>query len=330
MGGREIQGERVREIEFPTWGPYLPADMTKPDIRGRLITGKGRLFLPADLGEGERRPAVVLIPGLGGPKKRREIAYGHLLAEKGYVVLMTNSYRTRGVGHAIQICRALHVTTAMILADAYAALKHLSTHPLVIPGRIAVVGFSFGGMVSTLAVYKQIHDYYLPGGPAFAAHVSYYGSSIPRLEDFTTTGAPVLIMLGGKDKNVSIPRTEKIAEDLRRGGSMVDLRVFDAFHQWDGPHERPQRMIFHLRHCYILIGEDGTVRDEHTGRKIDGYWSRLRFLLRYSDPRGYLMKRDPAILEESNRLLLAFLEGTGGRAQVEYAASPRLEGSATE
>lgn len=296
---------RAEPVSFPSWNPWLPRHMADPAIRERRMDVRGCLFHPGP--ELARPlPAAVVVQGLGGPKPKREIAYGEFLARHGIMALATDSFTSRGLGKN-QICRALRVSTAMLMADAFAALDHLSRRPDVARDHIVVMGFSFGGMISLLTAYWRMRELYLPDGPDFAAHVSYYGSSIPRLEDPTTTGAPVLIMLGGRDGNVSIPRTEQIAQDLRRGGSPVRLEIFDAYHQWDGPYEKPFRMGFHLRNCRVRIGNDGSIRDEKTGRRIEGYWSQLLFLLRHSVPSGYLMQRDPAILQRSNGLLLSFL-----------------------
>ncbi|MFP3942522.1 MAG: dienelactone hydrolase family protein [Alphaproteobacteria bacterium] len=317
----EPDGGGVREVEFPSWNPYLPHDMQREDIRNRRFQARGRLFLP-DARFPRPRPAVVIVQGLSGPRKEREIAYGHFLARNGYVALMTDSFGSRGLGNAIQIWRALRVTTAMLMADTFGALDYLAAHPQVSRGKIGVVGFSFGGMISVLTAYRRIHDLYLPGGPAFAAHVSYYGSSIPRLEDPATAGAPVFMMLGTRDGNVSIPRSEQIAGDLRRGGSAVDLSIFDAFHQWDGPYRKPHRIFFHLRGCHIRIGNDGSITDEKSGHQIRGPWSRLWFLLRNSVPAGYLEQRDPELVEKTNGLLLSFLEKAFSRQRARARAGP--------
>jgi dienelactone hydrolase len=298
-------GVLAEAVEFASWNPWLPRHMADAATRETRVPAKGCLFHPGP--EFPRPlPAVVIVQGLGGPKPRREIAYGRFLARNGYLALTTDSFASRGLGRN-QICRALRVSTAMLLADAFAGLDWLSRHPAAARRRIGVIGFSFGGMVSVLTAYRRMAELYLPHGPAFAAHVSYYGSSIPRLEDPAATGAPVLIMLGNKDGNVSIPRTEQIAQDLRRGGSPVRLEVFDAYHQWDGPYEKLYRTGFHLRDCHVRISNDGTIRDEKSGRRIEGYWSQLLFLLRHSVVSGYLMQRDPAILKRSNAQLLSFL-----------------------
>src|SRR3546814_3480297 len=61
----------------------------------------------------------------------------------------------------------------MFLADAYAALDYLATRPEIDAGRVALVGFSYGGMVATYAAYAQVAERYAPNGRRFAAHVAF-------------------------------------------------------------------------------------------------------------------------------------------------------------
>lgn len=298
------------EIAFPTWNPYLPADMAKPEVRDAMMPAKGYLFLPEGPA-GEPCPAMVIAQGLGGPKDHRELQYGRWLAGQGVAGLAIDSFASRGVAWAGDTWRALRVTTAMMLGDAFAAQRHLAGHPRIDPARIGVMGFSYGGMVVMLAAYQTIRRLYLPEEPAFAGHVSYYGCSVPRVDDPTTTGAPILIMLGRKDRNVLIPRVEEIAADLRRGGSEVDLRLFDAWHQWDGDDRRRRHVAFNLRHCAIRVDQNGHLRDENTGWSIDGPLSRIAFLARYTSLKGYDIKRDEEALAASNQALLDFVQGLG-------------------
>src|SRR5690606_39270740 len=111
---------------------------------------------------------------------------------------------------AIHTWRALAVTEAQMLADAFAALHFLASHPRVDPQRIGIVGFSYGGMTSVLSAYVQLQELFSSamGDRAlpFAAHASYYGCSVPRLDDPRTTGKPAMILLGEKDRNVSVER----------------------------------------------------------------------------------------------------------------------------
>ncbi|NBC34472.1 MAG: hypothetical protein GVY13_17490 [Alphaproteobacteria bacterium] len=58
-------------VTFPTWNPVVPADMMRPDIRRHEIEGQGRLYRPAGAAD-ERRPALVVVQGLAGPKRYDE------------------------------------------------------------------------------------------------------------------------------------------------------------------------------------------------------------------------------------------------------------------
>lgn len=305
---------RMPRVAFQSWNPQVPRDMAE-GARDAPFEARGLLFLP----DGDRPergwPGVVVAQGLGGPKPHREVAYGRWLAAQGYAAMVLDSFGSRGIGGP-DPWKAVRLTTAMMIADAFGALRYMAGHPEIDGDRIAIKGYSFGGMVTLLTAFESIRALYLPDGTKFAGHVSYYGCSIPRMQSPATTGAPILIMIGEKDRNVSVPRVEAIADDLRKGGSDVDLRVFDCYHQWDGNDVEPRRVRFNLRHCYIKVDADGVLYDEKTGRQIDGPAKRLLFLMRYASLGGYTIQQDEEATRQSNQALLDFLARLvkGGRA----------------
>lgn len=295
-------------VSFPTANPYVPRDMRDPAMRARTLDCPAELYLPSR--PVTNRPAVVVSEGLGGPKPVRELHYGAMLAERGYVALVPDSFAARGVAQRGDAIRALSVTTAMMLADAFAALRFLGGHPAVCPAAVSIVGFSYGGMVAVLAAYEQIRRLFAADEDLrFAGHASFYGSSLPRLDDPTTTGAPVLMFLGGRDDNVSIGRSRLIADDLRRGGSAVEVRLFDdAHHQWNGGDVEKRFVRFGLAECCVRIGRDGAMRDETTGLAITGKLSRLLVMARSVSLRGYTILRNEVVQRRSDAMLLDFLD----------------------
>lgn len=245
--------------------------------------------------------------GLGGPKDHRERAYGAFLAERGYIAVVPDSFAGRSIRWRFDDIRALFLTESMMLADAFAALRYLAGRPDVDPRRVFIIGFSYGGMISVLTAYRQLADLFLPGGPRFAGHVSYYGCSIPRLEDPRTTGSPVLMLLARRDRNVCPERSEQIAADLQIGGSPTHLETFDAYHQWDGDDVKARHVLFNLRRCRMHLDRRNEVFDECTGLRMRGMVSRAVLIAMSVDPKGYTIQQDLETQRVSDRLLLSLL-----------------------
>ena len=103
-----------------------------------------------------------------------------------------------------------------------------------------LTGFSYGAMATMYALYAQVADKLGPplaNGERlrFAGHAAFYGPCIARFDDSRTTGAPLLMLIGGRDAITDQRRCAEIAADLRAGGSRVEThRLSRAVHQWDG------------------------------------------------------------------------------------------------
>jgi len=304
----EIAGQRVRPLRvvFPSSNPRLLKEVVDPDAVPHPQTAGGELFLPQ--GEGRNRPAVVIVPGLGGQKPERELTYGYKLARAGHVALSLDSFGVRGMADRSEVRRVLQVTTWSILADVFAALRWLAAHPAVNPQAISVMGFSWGGMVTILSAYEQIRKAYLAEDDLrFAGHVSYYGCSLPRLEDPATAGADLLVMVGEKDANVSVERSRLICEDLRRGGSRVELKVFDAFHQWDGSDVQIRHVIASLADIAVTVTRDYRIVEENRKAEIRGLLSQALYLFLDLRWGGYDIRRDEELHRRTDSMLLDFL-----------------------
>lgn len=294
------------QITFPTRSPFTLADMARGEAPE--TEAHGHLYSPRSVARAKSLPAVVVMPGLGGIIPARELRYAKMLAEQGYVTLAVDTFGCRGADYSIHSLRALRVTETMMLADAYAALAHLARLPMVDPARVAVMGFSYGGMIAVLAAYEQIARLVAPDGQRFAGHVSYYGSSVPRLEDPTTTGAPVEVFLGALDRNVDPERTRDIVEDLRRGGSRVGFTIFpDTYHQWDSEKTMKTFVRFSLFSSRFALDRRNRLKDLRTRLGISGRISRTLALIANADPRGYHMLRDERVLAKTDARLSAFL-----------------------
>lgn len=309
------ESSRSVTVHIPSRDPDALEEVVEHGSAPRLNL-QGQLFLPE--GEPTNRVGVVVVQGLGGVKPERELTYGHKIAKAGHVALVIDTFGSRGLAETSDNLKALQVASWALLADAFAGLRFLAKHPAVNRNAICVIGFSWGGMVAVLCAYEQIRTNYLKDDPLrFGGHVAYYGCSIPRLENPTTTGAPLLVMIGKRDENVSVERTREICSDLRRGGSEVELEVYDGYHQWDGKDRTKRHNSAALADLNMTIYEDNKVREEQWDLEVDDTLSKALMLLRDVDWQGYDMLRDPALHLKTDRRLFDFLAGVARRAQAE-------------
>ncbi|MEM9224314.1 MAG: dienelactone hydrolase family protein, partial [Pseudomonadota bacterium] len=188
--------------------------------------------------------------------------------------------------------------------DAFATRPWLAARPDIDGERIAIIGFSYGGMSATYAAYRQVLNAY--GAAPFAAHVAFYGPCIARFDDSTTSGAPLLMLWGERDEIMDPDACEATAEDLRAGGSTVEIARYDAMHRWDGGSRR-WRAPAHIADCRFRVGEDGAVRDENSFFIMDGPVARATMLALCSNSDGYLIGADEAVRQQSNAALARFL-----------------------
>lgn len=247
-------------------------------------------------------PAVILLHGAGGVSGGREGRYAREFAAQGVAVAVIDIFRARGGRRFVE--RLIQITEAMALADAFAVRSWLAARPDVDGARIALIGFSYGGMTTTYAAYQQVVDAY--ASPPFAAHVAFYAPCIARFDDVTTTGAPFLMLWGDRDEIVDPEACGETADDLRRGGSAVNIERYDAMHRWDGSGRR-WRAPAHIADCRFRVGADGAVRDENSFFVMDGPVARATMLGLCANREGYLIGSDEQVRVRSNAAMAKFL-----------------------
>lgn len=315
----------ISTIRYPSLSPFVMRDLVSRRGRVARVQVEAMLALPEPCGAERSLPAVVLMHGLGGVIAEREVAYAAELARRGYAALVVDGFAARNAprNHTL---RALRVTESMLLADCFGALGALARHPAVAPERIAVMGFSYGGMIAKLAAYRQVCQAFGQDGLRFAAHVSFYGPCVVSFDRPGTTGAPVAMLLGELDANVPVPRAREAARELEEGGSPVMLKIYEgAWHQWDGADRERRKVGLGLGPCALKVDPEGRVRDARSGMEMRGPLTRALVLGLRACPRGYHILRDEEVKARSDRDLLDFL----GRALQAERGGERWKGTAS-
>jgi dienelactone hydrolase len=298
-----VEGIRVTRVSFLSSDPFVPRDFGHAP--NRIV--EAQLFLPENASPHNKVPAVVLLHGSAGNADERAATYGPPLSAMGIAVLVIETYASRPDFGTSFIERVIHITESMFVADAYAGLRYLAEQPEIDANHVVLAGFSYGGMASTYALYAQIADKLAPPGLRFAGHVAFYAPCIARFADSRTTGAPLLMLYGAKDQLIRPERCAQVADDLRRGGSEVDVISYpDAVHQWDG--WRPLGVIGRqLAGCRFRVERDGTVRDERTWLPMNGPFLRKIILGLCTHPPPYPIGRSEQTVLLSNRDFGRFL-----------------------
>ena len=164
-------------------------------------------------------PAVVLMHGCGGVQPGNTI-WAHDLHDWGYVTIQVDSFSYRGVRDICSNTRKVPVSERT--ADAYTALQHLRSLPYVAKDRVAIMGWSHGGMVVLSALYERNR----PAGGGFKTGVAMYPWC-----DYRPFYAPLLIVIGSADDWTPAERCETF-----RGVEGVELQVYEgAYHSFDNP-----------------------------------------------------------------------------------------------
>jgi len=199
--------------------------------RAGPVSVKAELFLPP--GDAAGLPAMVIHHGSGGVTDAREYAYAREFIKMGVAAIVPDSFTPRGVKSTVTDQST--VSTNDMIADAFGALKLAAAHPRLDPKRIGITGFSKGGSVAMRTGLELMVKRYVPNGPRFALHVPFYPGCDSIYHDMRTTGAPMLVLIGGADTYVGTERCVFAVERMRAAGSQVDMIIYpNAQHGWDG------------------------------------------------------------------------------------------------
>ena len=186
---------------------------------------------PLDDAKTGRRPGVLVFPeafGLGDHAKQR----AERLAGMGYVAMAGDlhgqQYLTKGLEEAIGLIGPLREDPLRIRARTDAALTALLAHPEVDPGRIAAIGYCFGG---TMALELA------RGGAAVHAVAGFHcglGTTLPQ--DAKNIAGKVLVCVGADDPSIDTAARSAFETEMREGHVNWQMSVYDGVvHSFTNP-----------------------------------------------------------------------------------------------
>lgn len=219
---------------------------TDGDLKGgapTMITGY--LYKPAGSGP---FAAVVGIHGCDGvANEKGEIrplygTWGDILSQKGYAVLLIDSFQPRG---HVSLCALLPVFSRPILPnretpmDAFGAMNYLRSRSDVRPDSIAILGQSYGGMAMMFTIANGALPKDVPPEKDFRAAIAFYPNCPPVLDkDPHWRPRQRMLLLMGESDNFTPPGPckEMVVRAKDEGAPAIDVHFYpDTYHAFDHP-----------------------------------------------------------------------------------------------
>ncbi len=211
--GSAAQQPRRESVQF--------APLGRSDIGA---TG-GQLYLPAGAGP---FAAVVVLHGCAGVRENSH-RWAEELVRMGVAALVADHFTPRGIDRICERHGGKMVEQRERRRDTYGALVYLAQRAEIDPARIAVMGFSNGGLATINALLPGVSD---PARPRFAAGIALYPDCTGYIG--LTLSAPLLILIGAKDDWTPAPVCQRLIDRLPSGSAAVTMQVYaGAEHAFD-------------------------------------------------------------------------------------------------
>lgn len=178
-------------------------------------------------GEGPR-PVVVLVSGSSGFGANTEY-WSRQFTEMGVSTFFLDPLSGRGIVSTAADQSQNEILNTVL--DLYQALDVLADHPNVDPERVAVMGFSRGGIVALYSAMSRFQDTWNTSGVEIAAYIPVYpGCYIEYIDDTDLRDSPVRIFHGTADDVVPIDQCRSYVDRLIAAGEDVVLTEFPGAH----------------------------------------------------------------------------------------------------
>jgi dienelactone hydrolase len=186
-------------------------------------------------------PAVVGLHGCAGMHEATKQRLADQLVGRGYVVLLVDSYATRGIEHACT--SSAFATFLKRRPDAYGALVFLGSQSFVDRQRVAVVGFSSGGWLTLSVAETNPFEMFVPeSNLRFRAAAAF---NPPCQRAGTRPGIPTLILIGALDDWTPAADCSNKVAGWGNDGPPVELVIYPgAYHGFYYTYLQPGRTMF--------------------------------------------------------------------------------------
>ena len=186
--------------------------------------------------------------------------WGERLAAAGFLVVLPDSYGSRGLGSQ---CRASERPVRAFVervADAQAARRWLQRQSFVTKDRVSLLGWSNGAIATLWAVRPQGRRQ--DGLPDFRAAVAFYPGCSTIARAGWSARLPTLVLVGQADDWTPAKPCEQMIADAQGRGATTELVTYPgAYHAFDRA-DFPLRELTGLRYSGNRTGKAHAGTDE--------------------------------------------------------------------
>lgn len=172
-----------------------------------------------DAGRDDKRPGILVVHGGAGLDAHAK-GRAKRLAELGYIVFACDMYGNGVAGNRERVMARiaeLRDDPAKLCRRARAGMDVLLSHPQL-DGRLAAVGYCFGGMV-VLELARS--------GAEIEGAISVHGSlSTPRFATAGTVKAKILVCHGALDPYVPLTQVNAFVQEMNEAGADWQLIIY--------------------------------------------------------------------------------------------------------
>jgi len=222
-------------------------------------------------------PAVIILHGAGGVNNYY-FQVADSLNKMGIAAFVIDSLKPRGIRSSRELMKELFHSYAIRISDAYAALELLSTHPRIDRNKIAVLGYSHGGMVALFVASEKLRRSFIADDLRFAASIAYYPHCATQFKDIDFADSPVLMLLAEKDNICPIGYCLEYAKRMKESGADVKAVIYKGAHHMfpvlagEKTINVPELPDWSLcgNEELLFLREDGTWFFPQTNKTVDG------------------------------------------------------------